>query len=86
MRKIIQGIAGLIVGAIWGNSVMWAGALYFPNSPALLFAFLITLLVALLLWRKTGKIGAVCLIIECLVGPYALFSFLMYSSSIGAPL
>ncbi|MCW3098690.1 MAG: hypothetical protein JWL77_4308 [Chthonomonadaceae bacterium] len=84
--KVIQGIAGLVVGVVWGVSVMWAGGLYLPNSPVLLLAFLATAAVAIRLWKTGGRIGAVCLMVGFLGGPAALIGMLVHAASTGNPL
>lgn len=86
--KLLQGLTGLLVGAIWGISVTWAGGLYLPNGslPMLLVAALLAAAVAVPLWRRGARTGAICLVVGCLGGPTALIWLLVRAVSQGAPM
>ena len=85
---IVQGVVGLIVGAVCSVSAIWAGELHFRNGMPLVYALGCAILVGatLLIWRLGSKIGAVSLVAGALGGPFAVFGFLAYSASVGAPL
>ena len=85
--RVLEGTCGLVVGAVWSCVMMWEGELHLRKGIAMwLVATLVAAAVAFLLWRFKVKIGAICLMVGCLVGPPALIGLLMWSSSVGAPL
>jgi hypothetical protein len=83
MMKIIQGLVGLIVGAVWGVSAFWGGALlinrYTPGGSTLTWpmVFILTAVIAWALWRKGIKAGAVCLVIGAISSWALLIAWLV---------
>lgn len=87
--KVIQGLVGLIVGAVWGLSAFWGGALlitrYMPGGLTLMWpmVFIITAIIAWALWCKGVKVGAVCLVIGAISSPALLIAYLMSEAAKG---
>ena len=76
MIKIIQGLVGLIVGAVWGVLAFWAGALLGGVTLRWPMVFIVTAVIAWALWRKGIKVGAVCLVIGAISSSALLIAYL----------